>query len=355
MELKQSTKFAVGALICAVLWVASGLVFKGKEKKENYVISEDKPKSVRIINSKAKLITAEFSVSGHTIADSSVVIKSEVKGTVDKIIAKDGAFVKEGDVIIKLKEDDRKAKIAEAKARLDLKKLEYSNYSSLVAGGFSTKVKKIDSLSSYESAKADLLTAELNYEKSIIKAPFSGYLDEIKVKKGDFLDVGSVVTKIIKLDPIQISAYVPEKYISSVEIGEKAVIERKDYNFDARVSFISKSALQQTRAFLVKLTSPNPDGKVPEGITVKLEIPLKKTKAHSVNSSTLTLNEMGDVGVKVIGEDGKVKFYKVEIIKEDANGAVWVSGIPDTAKIITVGQEYVVEGEKINNIVEGKL
>ncbi|OPZ77603.1 MAG: hypothetical protein BWY78_00943 [Alphaproteobacteria bacterium ADurb.Bin438] len=82
-----------------------------------------------------------------------------------------------------------------------------------------------------------------------------------------------------------------------------------------------------------------------------MELPLKEAKAHEINSSILTLNAVGEMGVKVVSSENKVEFYKVEILKEDDKG-IWVFGLPEETRIITVGQEYVVEGEVIKTIVE---
>ncbi len=295
---------------------------------------------------------SSLKVSGVTVAKESAIMKSEVKGVVKEIVAQEGIHVKAGKTVIKLMEDDYKANVERAKAVLSLRKLEYENSSSLVAKGYSTKVRKTETYAAYESAKADLLTAEINYEKRFIKAPFDGYLEEIAVKAGDFVDVGTEITKILKLNPIEIQVYIPEKYMKSVVLGGQAKIKTAlGYELDGKVAFISKSALATTRSYLVKLESDNTDYKIPEGLTVTLELPLKEAKAHEINSSILTLNAVGEMGVKVVSSENKVEFYKVEILKEDDKG-IWVFGLPEETRIITVGQEYVVEGEVIKTIVE---
>jgi multidrug efflux system membrane fusion protein len=66
----------------------------------------------------------------------------------------------------------------------------------------------------------------------------------------------------------------------------------------------------------------------------------------------LSLNEAGEVGVKTVNSDDVVEFYPVSIIQAETGG-VWVTGLPDITRIITVGQGFVREGEIVKAIPGG--
>ena len=68
-------------------------------------------------------------------------------------------------------------------------------------------------------------------------------------------------------------------------------------------------------------------------------------KAHLVPSYLLSLDDDGNLGLKII-EDGSVKFILIEII-EDSNEGLWVTGLPLNTTLITVGQEYVIDGQSV--------
>jgi len=50
-----------------------------------------------------------------------------------------------------------------------------------------------------------------------------------------------------------------------------------------------------------------------------------------------------------VNNDDRVEFYSVTVVAEDEDG-VWVSGLPNTSNIITVGQELVINGERVDPV-----
>jgi len=67
--------------------------------------------------------------------------------------------------------------------------------------------------------------------------------------------------------------------------------------------------------------------------------------AHNIPSKILTLNSDGTVGVRYLDYDDVVRFASVKTIDEDANG-IWVTGLPESTRIIVQGQDYVAVGTK---------
>jgi multidrug efflux system membrane fusion protein len=73
--------------------------------------------------------------------------------------------------------------------------------------------------------------------------------------------------------------------------------------------------------------------------------------AHRVSPSLLTLDDAGNVGVKIINDKGKVEFVVADIALSSTDG-VWLAGLPVTATIITVGQGYVTSGAMVDAVPE---
>jgi multidrug efflux system membrane fusion protein len=77
-----------------------------------------------------------------------------------------------------------------------------------------------------------------------------------------------------------------------------------------------------------------------------MKVPLKNLRAHLIPSYLLSLNDVGDLGIKIIN-DSIVSFANIQIIEDTPDG-IWVAGLNESVTIITVGQEYVMDGQKIN-------
>ena len=80
-------------------------------------------------------------------------------------------------------------------------------------------------------------------------------------------------------------------------------------------------------------------------------MPLRSVKAHIVSPAILTLGDKGRIGVKTVGQDGRVRFQTVEIIEQDEQG-LWIRGLPDEAQVITVGQDFVLDGQLVEAVDE---
>ena len=116
--------------------------------------------------------------------------------------------------------------------------------------------------------------------------------------------------------------------------------------FEAKISYVSSSASSSTRTFEIELKADNHNNKIVEGMTAEVKLSLEPQLAYEISPAILSLNEKGDIGVKTVDENNIVKFYKVEIVRHDEKG-MWIAGLPKQATLITLGQDFVKEGETV--------
>jgi multidrug efflux system membrane fusion protein len=108
---------------------------------------------------------------------------------------------------------------------------------------------------------------------------------------------------------------------------------------------------EATRTFTVELEVENRDGQLRAGGTAELRVPAEVVLAHRISPSLLTLDDAGNVGVKIVNDQGEVEFVVADIALSSYDG-VWLAGLPETATIITVGQGYVAPGSVVAAIPE---
>jgi membrane fusion protein, multidrug efflux system len=80
-----------------------------------------------------------------------------------------------------------------------------------------------------------------------------------------------------------------------------------------------------------------------------MRIPAGVVLAYLVSPSLLTLDADGELGIKTVDAAGKVVFNRISIAQSGSNG-IWVTGLPDQADIIVVGQGYVSAGQAVKAI-----
>jgi multidrug efflux system membrane fusion protein len=113
------------------------------------------------------------------------------------------------------------------------------------------------------------------------------------------------------------------------------------------VVFVGRSAAAETRTFLAEIEVPNEDGAIPAGISAEVRIPTGEAVAHFVSPAIVSLDAEGALGVKTVTDDNTVQFQPIEVERAQIDG-IWISGLPDTVELITVGQGFVRAGDRVD-------
>ena len=121
-----------------------------------------------------------------------------------------------------------------------------------------------------------------------------------------------------------------------------------------KVSFISSSANCRTHTFRVEVTIENKNGNIKDGSSARIYLPGENQLANLVPLSILRLDDAGDLGIRIVGDTGTVEFININLIQDTEKGA-WISGLPKKSRIITVGQDYVTDGEKVEVAIDERL
>ena len=194
-----------------------------------------------------------------------------------------------------------------------------------------------------DSILCSLGVVELN--RTEVKAPFSGYLEQI-VKPGNYLERGQVCATIIQLNPITFMAEVPEFKINKVKNDQGVVLKLvTGEEVEGKLTFVSKSASPTTRTFKVESQVKNPGGFIRDGLTADMTIKIDKVLAHKISPSILLLSDEGKLGIRSVKEN-LVEFNEIIILEDSADG-VWIVGIPEVIEIIIQGQGFVENGQKV--------
>jgi len=292
MKIKQTYKTAAILASFLAIWMISGSLVE-EQTFEKSDVSLDTLSSVTIHNSKATNKSQILKSSGFTEADKFVQVRAEVSGRVIARPAQQGDFVKEGDLICQLYIAGREA-----------------------------------------------------YPK--IVAPFSGYLESLRVEEGDFLNTGAVCAALIDPDPVLLVADIAEKDVAQIQLGSQATAKLISGRLiSGEVTFIASSADKNTRTFRVEISVDNKNRTIRDGVSAEIYIKGKEELAHKISPAILSLNDQGKLGVRTVTNENIVEFKEIKIL-EDTSTGMWVSGLDETSRIITLGQEYVFQGQTVN-------
>ena len=311
--------------------------------------------SVRVRHQFAEEFTRNIIVNGRTAPARIVELNAETDGRIIGVGVERGDRFDAGDVIGKLDQRDRRARLAQAEATVKQRELEFEARAKLKGNSYVSEAQLQEAKALLETAKAELTRARLDIDYMVIRAPFAGALQDRQVEVGDFVKLGDPIAVIVDDRTLIVSASIAEYEAHFVKKGGPGSAKlTTGQTVNGTIRYIAPVANEATRTFDVELEIDNADGALRAGMTAELVIPAETIYAQKVSPSLLTLDDNGDLGIKVVNESGIVEFHAANITMSSSDG-VWIAGLPHSATIITVGQGFVNEGVIVNAIPEDEI
>ena len=358
-NLKGRYKAALVILIVVSLWIGSSLIFRPAptiSPEDRQSVSDRSASKADVPLVKVAALTASprndtITVRGRTQALHAVDVRAEVEGVVKAIHFDKGQKVRKGDILCEIDVNDRGAKVAQMNAMVAQTGKELDVAKELFAQGFRSKTQLAQAEAAYEAAKAGASTMGIQLANTKIRAPFDGYVDDRYVDVGDYMRAGDKCEMVYAPEPFLAVGAVSEQDVGQISMGETAGATLvTGEQVTGKVRFVADRADATTRTFRVEVELPNADNKLRDGVSADIHIPVKRVQAVHISPGILVLDDSGVVGVRIV-EAGKVRFRPVKIVNDGPDG-MWVSGLPERVNVITVGQEFVTDGEKVKAVVD---
>ena len=303
---------------------------------------------VAILQSQSRELVYDFPLRGFTEAARRIDIQAQTSGLVTSESVPKGSRVEAGDVLCRIEQGDRPARLAQARARIEQAEADAKSARQLASEGYGSRTAAAAAETTRAAAFAEVQQIELDISRTVIRAPFSGALETSSAEPGSLLQPGSLCASILGLDPIRVVGFAPERTIDAFAEGTVATAELPGgQRREGVVSFVSRAADPSTRTFRVELTIENPDYAVRDGLSAEILMPIRRAAAHLVPQSALTLSDDGEVGLRLVDENSTTFFAPVRLLRDTPEG-FWVDQLPARANIIVIGQEFVGDGIKVN-------
>lgn len=357
MALRGSHLVALAILAGIGGWMLTGKLIEGgqADSSTQNIAERQKEKQadvfrVRFTEVQPAQRSASLTIRGRTEASANVTVRAETGGNVQTTNFVKGQTVAKGDLLCTIDQGIRSANMAQAEAALTQAQADYTANEELVERGFATKLKLRGLRSALHAAKANVAQMKQDIGRTNVVSTSSGQIVEPYAETGDNLTPGGICATLVQMDPMLFTGQVPEREISAVAKGmQVAVALISGETAKGEVRYISPAADPQTRTFEVEVALQNSDGRLRDGMTSTATIPLPAVSAYKLEANWLTLDDKGEIGVRVVTSDNTVAFLPVTILAQEAGG-VWARGLKPGSRIITLGQNYVAAGEKVDPV-----
>lgn len=349
---------SVAIVIGAVAWVASGqeVVTRvlGEPKAAVAAATEPMPSaetqdlfSVAVQRVSVADHARAITLSGFTRADRRADAVTRAQGVVVELPVRRGDRVETGDVVAVLSDEARESNVLQARARLEQRRAEYEAKSRLIENGTLPVLDRVELEANLKAAEAALAQAEAERDRGVVRAPIAGIVDAVPAELGQALQVGQPIAEIIALDPMLVVVEIAERQLGGVEVGDTATVRLvTGQTAEGAVRFVSNRASEGTRTYRVEIGIDNDDGAVADGVTAEATLRLAAVPSARIPRSALTFSSEGALGVRLVDDEDRVGFAPVALV-EDGRETIWVAGLPDGARIIVQGQDFVVEGQHV--------
>ncbi len=259
-------------------------------------------------------IEERFPLVASVAANESVLIKSEIDGTVETIAFQEGQRVQAGDLLIRLDTSKLAAAVADAEANFSLAESTRERAASMFRERTISAQEHDQALSAHASRKAALQLARQQLKDAEIKAPFEGVVGARLVSPGQVISRTLTLTSLVDADPVKVEFRIPERLVGRVRTGQTVVFHVAAYpgeDFRGDVYFVSPEVDPATRTVLVRALQSNADGRLRPGMFGNMDLVLE-TRADAVVIPETALVHRGDaVFVFLVDESGAAQMRPV--------------------------------------------
>lgn len=351
MKFNASHVIAALAAILIVIWF---LMNSSADKSEAMVpkpaeTTASAPLTTVVVETRqAEMHANSYTLFGRTEANREVSVKAKTPGLVVATPIAEGRYVNKGTVLCRQDVDARQANLDQAKAMMQTKEFDLQSTQTLVDKGYKSAIALSNARAAVDGAKASVKQAEIELDNVTLRAPFSGIFDQQLAEIGDYLAPGQPCGLLVELSPLLVSVELTESQVGAIKKGQGADVKlATGETVTGKVRYIESKANPATRTFRTQIELRNPKLALKGGVTATVSVKAGETMAQHIPSKILTLADDGSIGVRYLDAGNIVRFAAVTTIDEDTTG-VWVTGLPDSTRVIVEGQDFVIEGTEVD-------
>ncbi|OYT10839.1 MAG: hypothetical protein B6I18_06995 [Bacteroidetes bacterium 4572_112] len=302
----------------------------------------------------AKPFTHYIDVVGNVESDMQAYISPELSGLIKSINVIEGDYVKKGTNMATIDTEMTENSIDEVKTQLELAKSVYKKQKQLWDQKIGSEIQYLQAKSNKESLEKKLKTLRSQLRKANIIAPFSGYIETVKQKVGEFGNPNVPLFYIVNLDKLKITANISESFLPYINVNDPVSITFPtfpDLNIKAKIGVIGTVVNPNNRTIKLQIPIDNTNKKLIPNIIAKINVADQYFNEAFVVPSIVVKNDAhGKTYIYLVAEkDGKFYAQKQYITtgKSYGNKTMVTGGIKQDDQVITKAYNLVKNGSLI--------
>jgi membrane fusion protein (multidrug efflux system) len=285
-------------------------------------------------------------LQGDVKSDKIISIYPEFSGIINKIYVRSGQNVKEGQVLATIDDGGLKQQLSQLEITYNLAKTTYERQERLWNQKIGSEIQYLESKSMFEAQNKAIEQLNKQLEKTIIKAPFQGVIDNVIAKEGEVVyPARSNLMLLVNMDEMFIESNVPENYINSITVGKDITIEAPMLNITlkSKIRLVANFINPLNRTYRIEADIPENNYKIKPNLNVKIKVnDYTNEEAVLIKLNYINIDGNNDEYVyKIIKKEGK-SYASKTIIQTGENNGNYV----EVLKGLSINDEVVSEGAR---------
>lgn len=309
---------------------------------------------VNVDTLQAETFKNKVELQGIVESKNTVDVSAEASGVITNVMVKQGSRVRAGQVIASLDNSTYASQIAELRNALSLAQITYDRQAKLFEQNIGTEIQVLQSKSRVDDLKQKITTAQTMASKFIVKAPYSGVIDEVYVSRGEMTGPGMPVAKLVNDRDNVIKIQASEKFIGSFKKGDKVTVIYPVLGLrsEETIETVGQSIDPGNRSFNIYIKPTKNLDKIKPNLLSIVEVnDFEVSDAITIPTKLIyRLKDKRFVYIVGVNDKGQAiaKKQEIEIERSFINSTIVKSGLNANDVIITTGFQNVSEGDLLN-------
>ena len=311
---------------------------------------------VSVLTVKDTIFNHYLDIQGNVDTKENILVQPEFNGTLSSLTVKAGDHVSKGQILGRVDDAGMSSQLASAENQYNLAKTTFDRQKNLWDKKIGSEIQYLQSQTQMISAQKTVSQIKAQLSKTVIRAPFSGTIDEVFAEKGQVVAPSAQgLMRIVNLSNMYVSTSVPESYIGKLKVGDlvDVYLTSLGKTYKGKVRQIGNFINPNNRSFGIEVSIPNPDNLLRPNQVAKLKI-TDYTSKDAVVVPTNVIQEDGKDNQYVYvvegsnGKTGTAKKVVVTVGKSSDNVSEILSGLSANDVIVTEGVNTISDGMKLN-------
>ena len=311
---------------------------------------------VSVVTIKDTVFNHYLEVQGNVNTKENILVQPEFSGTLTTLNVKAGQRVAKGQILGKVDDAGMSQQLASIENQYALAKTTFERQKNLWDKKIGSEIQFLQAQAQMISAQKSVAQMRAQVAKTVIRAPFSGNIDEVFVERGQVVAPSPQgLMRIVNLSNMYVSTTVPETYIGKLKPGTEVdvFLTSLGKTYKGKVRQVANFINPSNRSFGIEVSVPNPDNLLRPNQVAKLKI-IDYTIKNAIVVPTNVVQEDGEhnkfvfIATNVNGKSGVAKKVLVKVGKSSNNVTEILSGLAANDVIITEGVNNIAEGMKLN-------